>query len=703
MSLLQKQYFFHYLICFLFIFPIKNCFSQKINTKLDSIPSRLSEVLITGNLNKNTLLSASETIQIINSESLNYSDKLNYTNILNRIPGVFMHSGSLNTNRISIRGIGARSPFATTGIRAYFGEIPLTNGNGISAIEDFELANISSIEVHKGPAASSFGVGLGGTIILNPTYVEKNTASASLNNTYGSFNLLRTVANIKIANNNTTANFVYSNTQSDGYRDNNNYNRQTITTSVKIEASKKDNLLFLGNYTDLKAFIPSSVNLETYNNNPKSAAPAWEAAKGFEDAQSLLTGLSWEHSLNRNTKIHSSIFASSKKNNEPSFFNILNEKTNGAGLRSRITGKLSNKLDWGFGGELFLDKADYTTYDNLYEDFPEGTGSVKGQQISELEEQRMYYNIFGETSYEIHSKWILNTGFNINQTSYKIEDTFNIGTNNTSGNFNFKTIFSPKLGLIFNPNNHLKLKASVAHGFAPPTTEETLLPDGIINNNLRPEKGWNFEVGSQFSILENKLTGDLNLYALKVTDLLVNRRSENDELFAINAGKTSHLGIEGNLNYRYQLSKKITINSFINFSIYEYSFNTFIDETNDYSGNDLTGVPSSVFNAGLVFITKCGLYGNINHQYIASIPANDANTVYSNSYQLVNTKVGYQIMPYKKLKIDTYFGVNNIFNKKYVSQLQVNASGFGGNAPRYYYAGNPVNYYGGITISYVFL
>ena len=53
-------------------------------------------------------------------------------------------------------------------------------------------------------------------------------------------------------------------------------------------------------------------------------------------------------------------------------------------------------------------------------------------------------------------------------------------------------------------------------------------------------------------------------------------------------------------------------------------------------------------------------------------------------------------------KTPPYLGVDNIFDKAYASQILINAPGFGGNAPRYYYPGNPINYYTGININYNF-
>ena len=56
------------------------------------------------------------------------SNPISFTQEINRIPGIQLQSGALNTNRISVRGIGARSPYSTTKIKMYYNGIPVTNG-----------------------------------------------------------------------------------------------------------------------------------------------------------------------------------------------------------------------------------------------------------------------------------------------------------------------------------------------------------------------------------------------------------------------------------------------------------------------------------------------------------------------------------------------------------------------------------------------
>ena len=84
------------------------------------------------------------------------------------------------------------------------------------------------------------------------------------------------------------------------------------------------------------------------------------------------------------------------------------------------------------------------------------------------------------------------------------------------------------------------------------------------------------------------------------------------------------------------------------------------------------------------------------------MPINDDNTLYNDSYQLVNLKLGYKFTINNSLKLDLYSGFNNIFDIDYASQIRINAPSFGGNPARYYYPGNPFNYYSGVVVSYEF-
>ncbi|NMH88618.1 TonB-dependent receptor [Flavivirga sp. Y03] len=670
-------------------------------------PSELNEVIINSNHIPKKLKEAVTSINIVPLKAIELGNDINIASVLNRTPGVFMQSGALNTNRITIRGIGSRNLFGTAKIRAYFKDIPLTTGSGETTIEDFELNTISRFEIVKGAASSIYGAGLGGTVHITPKNAFLNQSAINTGISVGSFGLSKGTININHGNATHSFRATQSYTHSDGYRENNKYNRQTFSINSSHYLNKKNELSFLASYVDLKAFIPSSINEETFLNSPKSAAFTWKQSQGFENSKRAIFGLSWNYQYNNHIKQITSIFTSFHDAYEPRPFNILKENTLAMGIRSRILGnsKLFNKtFNWTLGGELFKDTYKSETFENLYRNFPNGTGSVEGNQLSNFKERRSYYNAFFETTYKLSRNTILSTGLNLNQTSYNLKDKFPISANNLdqSGSFKFKNIISPKFGISNQISKNIGIYSNISHGFSPISLDETLLPDGQLNTNLKPETGWNFEIGTRGTFINNRLQFNLTLYRLSIKNLLVSRRTAQDEFIGINAGSTKHDGLELSLNYQWLQKEILSINTFVNYTFNNFKFKEFIDGENNFSGNDLTGVPSDIFNTGINIESSFGIYGNINFQYVGDMPITDSNNLYSDSYSLTNFKIGYKTSFNKKLNFNLFLGINNIFDETYASQILINASGFNGNAPRYYYPGNPLNYYTGMNINYVF-
>lgn len=675
--------------------------------QLTSKPSELNEIIINANHIPTTLKKSVSTTNIITKKNIELGNDINISQVLNRIPGVFMQSGVLNTNRLTIRGIGSRNLFGTSKIRAYFKDIPLTNGSGETNIEDFELNTISQINITKGATSSAFGAGLGGTIQLTPINGYLNQTNINSEITFGSFGLFKSTLNFNHGTSKNSFRGIYSNTNSDGFRDNNDYNRKTFTLTSDHFINDKNELTFLGSYIDLKAFIPSSVNQDTFDNNPQSAAFTWSQSQGFEDSQRGIFGLSWNHTYNSRLNQITSVFNSFRNGYEPRPFNILDENTFAFGIRSRLLGGFQifeKPLKYTIGGEYFKDNYQSQTFQNLYQDFPVGTGSVQGIELSNFKQDRNYFNLFFEINYELSEKTTLVAGLNYNQTAYNLEDNFPVSINNPdqSGQFDFNGILSPKIGLSFLISNDISLYSSISQGFSPVSLEETLLPDGQINTDLEPETGWNYEVGTRGGIFDNKLQFNIAAYRLDVRNLLVARRTSQEEFIGVNAGQTLHDGLELSLNSTLINNEILSVNGFFNYSINNYKFEDFIDGDNDFSGNDLTGVPSEIINIGVDFTTKIGFYGNINFQYVGRQPITDNNSLYSNNYNLINMKIGFKKSISEKLTFNLFYGLDNIFDEKYASQILINATGFGGNQPRYFYPGNPVNYYTGLNINYQF-
>ena len=107
-------------------------------------------------------------------------------------------------------------------------------------------------------------------------------------------------------------------------------------------------------------------------------------------------------------------------------------------------------------------------------------------------------------------------------------------------------------------------------------------------------------------------------------------------------------------------------------------------------------------NLGVDIKTDNGFDFFANFRSVGELPLDDANSGFTDQYNLLNFKTSYSFKIYKALELNIYGGVNNALNEHYAASIVTNAVGFGSQSPRYYYPGNPRNYYGGIQLSYLF-
>lgn len=691
-----------YCLSLFVFFVFQNILAQKKEGKnIDSLGTeKLKEVVISSLHIDNNLLNTPASIGILSKKDLLQNNATDITTVINTIPGVFMQSSNFTTTRISIRGIGARTTYGTNKIRAFYGSIPLTSGNSETVIDDIDLENLNQIEIIKGPLSSVYGAGLGGAILISPQLSKNGNQSAGISSVFGSFGLLKNSLNFGLDEKNGSLNISCHNLKTDGWRENSAYKREGITLAGELFRKKNSKLTYFSNYTYLKAFIPSSINKNTFENNPKSGAPTWVASKGYKEYKSTLGGLAYDFKINKNLNNSTSVFINYKDSNEPRPFDILRQYTFATGARTQFSGNFkTGRIENNFiaGIEYFTDTYKGNTFENLYQQ-NNGLGSLEGNQLTETGQKRHFYNIFSQLRTLLSDQFEIQAGLNYNKTKFSLDNYIE----NTNQEYSYDGIFSPQLSLLFKPNSQQTVYFSVSRGFSLPATEETLTSEGTINTNIKPENGYNFEVGGKLYFFNKKLYTEIAVYRMEIKDLLVAKRVGDDQYAGLNAGKTFHEGIEITLNHNWPINRFFSLNSYLAGSIGNYEFKEFVDNGNDYSGNKLTGVAANKINAGITLNTNFGIYFNADYQFVDEIPMNDSNTAFSDSYTIINLKSGYQFEILPQLTTHFSAGVNNVTNTKYASLILPNAIAVGNAAPRYYYPGLPINYYGTISLNYLF-
>ena len=653
--------------------------SQSIEIKLTHKGFILDDIVINSNFYSKKLKDNNTSTSIIDDIEFRKNEGEFLINSLNQVTGVYSHSAGYNTNRITIRGMGSRSPYSTNKIKSYLNNIPLSNGVGETTIEDFGIDILDQIEINKGPNSSIYGSGLGGNIILKTSKnFEKTVKIKSILKSFNTYQNSISVSR-KINRLNLLLNF--EKLKSDGYRDNNTYDNNRFFASVNYEINEDYVIDLIHFYNSADALIPSSLSLENFINNPSNAAFSWRNVEGGEDYNRSLTGLTFNSKKNKYSS-STTLFYKTFNNDENRPFNYLIEESDSYGFRH--IGKFPlNSFDFSYGLEYSDENYLFSTWDEY--------GSNNQSIISQQTQNRKNYNYFLQLDKSFKNSF-LTIGIGSNKINYDWVDE----TESTSLSYNTKTIISPRIS--YNHNlDKISIFGNISHGFSSPNIDETLDENGIVNPDIKPETGWNYEVGIIGSTNDNSLSYNLGLYFMDIKNLLVAQRTSFDTFTGVNAGRTTHPGLEATVNFPLFRGKNLTITSSNNFSKYWYIFKDFNNRGTDYSQNKLTGVPSHTIYSKIMINLKNYLE-QISFQNVGKIPMNDSNELFTDSYSVIDLKLS-RLYSIKNLGINISTGINNLFDTRYASGIVINARGFGGRDPRFYYPGLPRNYFISLSIS----
>ncbi len=620
------------------------------------------------------------SISVLTPKGINLSDGTNLANALNSVPGIQMQSGTFATNRIVIRGMGSRTPYNTNRIRSYLNDIPLTSSDGVSSPEDIDIQSIGRLEVIKGPASAIYGSGLGGAINM---YTPSKPGSEIIANTnYGNFNTWNSHLSGTVNKNNMAIWAGLGHLQSDGYRENNHYKRTSLlsTGQWKNKVWEINPLLMV---ISADAGIPSSLGKTQFENNPETAAANWLEVGGYKKYSKVLTGINVVTKIRKNVVNRFTVFGKWYDGFEKRPFNNLTDNVMSAGIREKAT-IYFDKMDLVVGTEIITEQYKWKLDkdDNL---------------INQNRENRNQVNVFAISNYRPVRQLSISFAAAANHIRYQLTDLYS-SNGDQSGEREFPLIFSPRIGINYAPDDQLAIYASAGHGFSLPSPEETLLPAGDVNPDIKPEQGYQYEIGTRMNFYNNSFELDFALYWIELNSLLVTKRVTEDIFIGTNAGRTRHNGIEIMLKNQFfnkpHFPGKLTSN--ISGTVSRNRFIDFSDNGNSYNGNDLPGIPAQAVLLQFTWNPISALEVFTNFQYFGDQYLNDENTLDYPGYFIADIKISAILPIYKTGDLRFYAGVNNLSDTHYASMLVVNAVAFGNNEPRYYYPGLPRNFYFGL-------
>lgn len=671
------------------------CFTGIAQTHPDTT-KKLTEVVIRPYFSAQPLLRATGSIGLLDQAVLEKQPSGSFVSAMNTIAGVRMEERSPGSYRLSIRGSLLRSPFGVRNVKIYFDDFPLTDASGNTYFNALDVSAAQSLQVLKGPHGNIFGANSGGVILIQaPGSIPDSTAlSMKLEGgSYGTFGeKLMLSQRFKQYNLNITQAYQ----RSDGYRDHSGMERKYFQTSHRWDYAKNAALKALVFYSDLQYNTPGGINEAQYLQNPKLSRPAGGGLKSAIEqnagiySKTLYGGISHDWQINEKFKHVVAVFSTYTDFKNPFITNYEKRKEFTLGLRSYLEYQ-QNKTDLNWKADLGVESMQTNT------DFDNCANNSGTQGLLTVSDQLTARSNFAflHFSADLYNKWLFELSASANLYEVGYRSIFPAAIAKKTNSFDIQLM--PRAALSYLLNQRFSLRASVSKGYSPPTLSEVRASDNVINVNLQPEYGWNYETGLKYQILSKRLFIDVTGFYYNLKNAIVRRLNDNNTDYFVNAGGTRQWGLESTLTLWVipaNASHFIRSLQFRNaYTLSRFKFDKYLDKTVDYSGNNLTGVPENV----LVSSADIQLPGNfsvfVQHNFTARIPLNDANTVYAKKYHILQTKISWKNLRIGRVPVEIFAGADNLLNENYSLGNDLNAMG-----GRYFNAAAKRGFYGGLAI-----
>ena len=651
----------------------------------DSI--QLEEVIISVTKIKDSLINTPFSVSIKNFSTFQKSaEQFNVSEYIEDVPGIFISNDNnyAQDSRISIRGFGSRANFGIRGIKLIVDGVPETTPDGQSQIDNLNLEIIEKIEVIRGVGSSLYGNSSAGIIKIK-TLQELQNSFARIGFSLGSNQQNKSQFFLGQKYKKTSYTFLYSQTKSNGYRNNSGFKNNNLNINLFKKVNDKTNYGLSFNYVDSPyAIDPGGLTIEEVEDNRKQARERNIIYDSKESIKHLKLSGSFEKKISNKLTFSKYLFFSNRD-----FNGNIPVKKGG-------TIKLDRKY-WGLGASLLIKNKfntqigfDLGNQKDLRKRYFNNEGEI-GALVLEQNEKFINYGIFLVSSLKLNS-FIINPGIRLDKNTISIDDRF-LADGNSSDKINLNSL-NPSLGINYKSNSFNRFFVNVSTGFETPTLNEFgSSPIGSgFNKNLKSQNSINYELGFSKKSINNKFKLDLIYFNTSTKNEVLPYEDSQfpGQVFYNNAGKTQRSGIEFSGSYNY--------NNFWNFnssiSIGRYLFDEFIDNEKNYSGNKIPGVPEKTMFFNVNYKNESKLSVSLQLKVIGDLYANNSNSVKVDGFNRLNLKISKGIN-YKKITIDPFLIFKNILGTSYYDNIRINAFG-----ARYYEPAAKANFYGGIKIKF---
>jgi iron complex outermembrane receptor protein len=655
--------------------------------KSDSAINNLDSVFVIAFRSKINAQNIPVSVAHVSSKILAQEINATLLPAFNTVAGVRMEQRSPASYRISIRGSSLRSPFGIRNVKVYWNQIPFTDPTGNTYLNLLPTSLINGIDIIKGPAGASYGLGTGGAVLLESNFTLDSATHSSANATIrgGSFGFLGQDMRVTFKCKKMQQTFFVSNESSKGWREQSGTDKKNITWLTSF-VGKKHTLHTTLLFTDLMYQTPGGLTLFQMGQNPKwarQATPTLPSAVAQQTAvynQTFLGSVQYVYHFSKLVYWENFVTAVQTHFKNPFITNyeIRDEKNSSGG--SHLT--LNKHHSFGdfkivMGGEWQLQHALIHNYGNK-------KGVIDTLQYADDVTTKQGF-LFVNASARIRKKWFIELGISdafMRYNYYRISN--NLLPKASKANTG---LLAPQLGVSYALTPRTNLYVQISKGFSPPTLAEIRPSDGLFYTSLAPEFGWNIEGGIKGVAAYGKLAYELSWYHFNMQDAIVRQNTNSGIEYFVNAGSVKQGGAEMQMTYKVIASKLHQLNCRIGYAYQPYRFVHYVQAGNSYDGKEVTGNAKNQTVVSIDYNYKKKMSAFATLQTLSAVPLTDANDVYAPAYSLLQMGVSY-----KHKAIRYFMGVDNVLNASYSLGNDINAAG-----KRYYNPAAPRSLLFGIS------
>jgi outer membrane receptor protein involved in Fe transport len=656
---------------------------------------KLDDLTVTGTRAEVSIYEQAASIGKKSGDEVKLDRALTQRELLNSIAGVrITQTGSTIGHMASIRLPNNTSPYYL-----YLQDnIPVQssgffNHNGL-AFTSFNAAG--GVEVLKGAGTALYGsdaVGATVNVLSTSPYDELGT-SFSMEAGSDQFRRYGLKGATEI-DDNSAISASFSHTESDGWRDHSEFDRQEVTVRY-INDVNDDNVLKMGlDVTKFEAEMTSSIKgYDLYRQQPTYVGQNAERTinAGVEPIRKfdfVRFNVEWNHMLADNIEVSSIAYARQNRNRYSATWesNAPNNdsKENSVGLL------LKADMDLGRARVISGVDLEYTQAEREYIqgfDFvPTRFGSpVAAGKIYDYDVDYTALAPYTRVEYQLTDKIKLGAGlrYDYNRFDYTnnladgqyADSSYARASSDNDPNFNH---LSPKLDITYLIDKQQMVYGRYANGFRiPQATRLYSLRTNNIDFDLDEEVTDTFEIG--YKLKTDRHAFEATAYYLVIDDTIVRRENEFRERFYVNGDKTEHKGIE------LSLASSLT-DEWHSKIAYSYSKHQY-DNDEVFGSNDQAEAPEHIANVRLIYTPESvvGFTGMLEWEHVGSYWLDDTNDNgrYA-GHDLANLKLRYEM----NKGLTLFARVNNITDREYAetASYSFGNANYTPGSPRQVYAG----------------